>query len=128
MEYVIGSLITLLSIFIAKAFLKKDIKKLGRMKIMSTQSYLYEITDGLLYSLPVRMPKETHATKLAGEDYTKVLVINNEAYWIADNAVYVADIIDGEAVEGSARKVDTMAMDDVQLKKIMFVVKTLTEE
>jgi hypothetical protein len=57
----------------------------------------------------------------------RILVIEQEAYWIKNNAVFVAKIINGEIEKDTAVEVDTMAMDKVQLNKIMFIVEKLKE-
>lgn len=57
----------------------------------------------------------------------RFLLLNGKAYWITDNAVFVADVDDQGIIEESKKVVDTMAMDDVQLKEIEFIVNKLTE-
>jgi hypothetical protein len=128
MEYIVGALIAIASTLVLRFFLKQDFEKLEGLRIKTSQSYTFSISNGMMYQAEKPPSKMTQAKKIYESEYKKVLIINNEAYWISDNAVYVADIIDGEPIDGSARKVDTIGMDDVQLKKIMFVVKTLTGE
>lgn len=58
----------------------------------------------------------------------RVAIIDNLAYWISDNAVFVAGINeDGFIDKESARPIDTMGMDKVELDKIGFIVERLTE-
>ena len=58
---------------------------------------------------------------------TRVLIIDNEAYWIKNNTVFMAEVINGEVEKETTREVDTMAMDKVQLKKMIFIVEKLKE-
>jgi hypothetical protein len=51
----------------------------------------------------------------------------HHAYWIANNALQVAKIIDGIVQEDSAKKVDMMGMDKVELEEMIFIVEKLTE-
>jgi len=60
--------------------------------------------------------------------YMKVMVVKNKAYWIKDNTFYVTDVVEGEVVKENAKQVDTMAMDKVELKEIMFIVEKLRED
>jgi hypothetical protein len=57
----------------------------------------------------------------------RILVLEEQAYWIKNNAVFVADVINGEIEKDTAKEVDTMAMDKVQLNKLMFIVEKLKE-
>jgi hypothetical protein len=57
----------------------------------------------------------------------RAIAVEDQIYWIADNAFYTANIVDGDIEENSTRLVDTMAMDKVQLEKMMFIVDKLRE-
>jgi hypothetical protein len=57
----------------------------------------------------------------------RVIIIEGEAYWIVDQTLYVANIVDGLVDNDTTKKVDTMAMDTVQLEKTQFIVQKLTE-
>jgi len=52
---------------------------------------------------------------------------NRNAYWIKDNTVYSADILDGIIQEDSTKKVDIMSMDKVQLDEMIYIIDMLTE-
>jgi len=57
----------------------------------------------------------------------KVIIVDDEAFWIKDNVFYTAnmsgDIVDKE----TTRAVDTMTMNKVQLDKMMFIIDRLRE-
>ena len=74
-------------------------------------------------------PKEidTQATRHFDNSRTRILMTESNAYWIKDNAVYVADIQDGKIMEESSKIVDTMGMGKVELDELMFIVEKLTE-
>jgi hypothetical protein len=58
----------------------------------------------------------------------KVIIMDNMAYWIKDNALYVADMsIDGTVNKETTRRVDTMTMNRVQLDKMIFIIDKLRE-
>ena len=48
-------------------------------------------------------------------------------WFIKNNTLYNVESEDGQFEEDLAKKVDTMGMDDVQLKKTIFIVEKLTE-
>lgn len=57
----------------------------------------------------------------------RVVIVDGFAYWIRDNKIYEADMREDGIDKDSARVVDTMSMDKVQLEKIVFIVDTLRE-
>lgn len=69
----------------------------------------------------------TQATNHYDSRQVRVLMTETNAYWIADNALHVADVVDGSVVESSTKKVDMMGMDKVELEEMIFIVEKLTE-
>lgn len=58
----------------------------------------------------------------------KVIIMDNQAYWIKDNTFYTADMIHGNVDKETTREVDTMTMNKVQLDKMIFIIDRLREE
>jgi hypothetical protein len=73
-----------------------------------------------------KMPK-TQSMQHIDKHTLRAIVVDDNMYWIINNAFYVADIVDGNVEENTTRLVDTMTMDKVQLDKIMFIVEKLRE-
>ena len=59
--------------------------------------------------------------------YTRVVFVENQAYWIKNNTLFVADMDEGMVDEDTTREVDTMGMNKVQLEKVIHIVDALTE-
>jgi hypothetical protein len=55
------------------------------------------------------------------------MFLDGRAYWIKDNQFYCADLVNGNVDQETAKPVDTMGMDKVQLDKMFFIVQKLTE-
>lgn len=72
-------------------------------------------------------PAITQSRKHYAAQHVRVIMSDTEAYWIANNRFYVADVQNNAIVQESTREVDTMVMDDVQLKKIIEIVDMLGE-
>lgn len=70
---------------------------------------------------------KTQATEHYDSRQVRVLMTETNAYWIANNALYTAEIIDGSVVESSTKKVDMMGMSKVELEEMIFIVEKLTE-
>lgn len=57
----------------------------------------------------------------------KVIILENNAYWIKDNIFYKAPLINELIDKDSAEQVDTIHMDKVQLDKMLFIMDKLRE-
>ena len=127
MEYFLGSLITLLIM----AYFSKRTRQVMSKKLKSvqlSQSYIDSLVSQKI--LDVLLPpekKKTQSTNHFKKDEVRVIVIEGEAYWIVNQTLYVANLVNGTVDNDTTRKVDTMTMDDVQLEKTQFIVQKLTE-
>jgi hypothetical protein len=132
MEFLLGSAITLVTLFVAaKQFAKSKAVNL-KVNVHYSQTRAFELTRPLhlledMVKLVMTKPV-TQTTKFDDSLHVKVVIADNEAYWISNNTFYVADVRDRMVIQESARAVDTMTMDDVQLKKISEIVEILREE
>lgn len=136
MEYFVGSLMTLVSVYFMNRLVSKNksINKKARIPLYS-QSYVSNMLKGL-YPLEFFQPSfaskiNTQASKHFDSKSTRVLYMDGLAWFIKKidgmDALHVAEISEGGFDENSAKRVDTMAMNDVQLDKTIFIVEKLTE-
>jgi hypothetical protein len=70
---------------------------------------------------------KTQSTDHFDRSHVRILFYGERAYWINNNQVFYADIINGEVDKETTNQVDTMTMDDVQLKEMIFIIEKLTE-
>lgn len=128
MEYILGSLVTLMAVIVINRINKKAVSK-NKVNFEITQSYLFrllsEYNDRMMEESPL---PETQSYKHMKNQYVRIMIVENEAYWIKDNQLYVANFEDGNIDSESTREVDTMDMSPVELEKTMFIVETLSEE
>ncbi len=130
MEYVVGSVLTLITIISCNLLLRSKTNKTVSTGINFSQSRLHELIkplDILTDFVRIMSKREipTQSRNHHASQHVRVIMSESEAYWIANNTFYVADVIDSLIVQETTREVDTMVMDDVQLKKIMEIVKML---
>lgn len=125
MEYLLGSLVTLLTMTIVSRLVKNTIIKSPRLKLMFSQSRLFEMTE--MYVPDKKKKVTTQSTKHFQKAHTRVIFIDDVAYWIDKNIVYKANYKNGIVEEDSKIRVDTMAMSKVELDKMIFIVDKLTE-
>lgn len=133
MDYFIGSVLTLVSVYVMNRLVSKKLNKTNIIPIPQLrQSRYYEMTR---YMYPIdpsfKRKIESQATKYFDSRSTRVLFMDGFAWFIKKtngmNALYVAEMNEEGFDENSAKRVDTMTMDDVELKKTMFIVEKLTE-
>jgi len=128
MEYLIGALFMLAALIAANRLLKGEYRKAASSEIRHTQSYIYSLIAPMLQYMPDdTLPEPTQSRSFVEKSYVRVLVMENTAYWIKDNALYTAEVIEGAVDKETTRKVDTMTMDKVELDKTMFIVEKLRE-
>lgn len=130
MEYFIGSIVTLICLWVFANVSRKQTKQTKPFRVQKTQSFSYNIVLPILPILEILQKKKinTQASKYAEKNSVKVLQVGNSVYWIAQNSLYTAEFVNGKIDEDSTKVVDTMALDPVQLDKIIFIVDTLTKE
>ena len=130
MDYFIGSLVTILTmIFVAKRVVNQA-SKLPTIRLHQSQSKTHQLIKGILpFDWEIASPPAPPSQASIHNEsmFVRVIITENKAYWIKDNSVYAADIEDGYINNDSAIVVDMMAIDDVQLDKMIFIVDKLTE-
>lgn len=130
MEYLLGSIVTLVTLLIIGFLLRGYAKQRDSYRITYSQSYVHAMMSPLtmLFSLePAREEVETQILKHYDSMFTQVVITKNKAYWIKDNCFFVAPIDqDGEIQKDDAVQVDTMSMNAVQLEEMTLIVEELT--
>lgn len=124
MEYFLGSLITIIAMYF---FGKRSIKFQRRTNpFRYSQSHIHAIIKPLLDVVPpIHKNIITQATKHEKKINVKVIIIENNAYWVKDNLFYIANFTEDGIDPGSERVVDIMGMDKVELDKMLFIIDQL---
>jgi hypothetical protein len=129
MEYLVGAMITMIVYVIAHRASQKAVSSEQALTITYSQSHVYELMQPLLKLTPLIEPQEPRQTSEYFKNvYMKCLVVKNKAYWIKDNALYTAEVVEGQVQKETTQKVDTMAMSKVELNEMLFIVEKLREE
>lgn len=101
--------------------------KTKTIKLMISQSRTNEFIKKILMPDNSFPPATSQSMKHFDSVHLRILIVDNKAYWITNNAVFTAEVIDGQVEKETTREVDTMGMDNVQLKQMMFIVEKLKE-
>lgn len=125
MEYFLGSVITIISLWVFNKFAKTKMQ-VPPIQITYSQSHVFELIKPFLSdNIFMQRPATTQAIKHLIS--SRVLLMENQAYWIENNTLVVAEVIDGQIAKETKKAVDTMGMDKVQLDKTIFIVEQLRE-
>jgi hypothetical protein len=129
MQYLIGSLVTAAVMLLVFSRINPFRPKPLKVKIGYSQSYVYSLIKPYMYlnTIIANIKKDTQVTVFERSLYVRVVLTSESAYWIKDNAFYVADIEDGEVIKETTRVVDIMGMDKVELDKMASIVERLRE-
>lgn len=128
MEYVVGAILTLVVIATANRLITKQLKNEKTTVVRYSQSHIYSIIAPMMFGYSAKMiKKNSQSYNYQDEAYIKVVVVDGKAYWIKENTFYTADVVDGTVNKESTKEVDTMSMNDVELKKMLVIVEALRE-
>lgn len=128
MEYLIGSLLTIFTMVIFSRSIRRVHTSNVPVLVKYSQSHMHNLLKPLMpYLVPELRRKVTQATKHSQKTQIRVIFTEEEAYWITNNKLYVAQLMDGIVDEDTTQVVDTMSMDKVQLDRMIFIVEKLTE-
>ena len=127
MEYLLGSIVTSITMLVMYKWLEKKSSLKKPIKVDIRQSKNYASLMKIFMPEPSFEKATTQSQKHFDKIHLRILILDGNAYWIANNIFYTADIVNGDIDKDNARQVDTMTMDKVQLKKMMFIIEKLTE-
>ena len=104
----------------------------NKTKLVVTQARTYTLMLSTLYAQHIEnmnknLKLKTQATDMFDKQHVRVLILEDQAFWIENNAVYVSTFDNGFVDKENAQKLDTMGMNDVELKKMMTIVEQLTK-
>lgn len=67
----------------------------------------------------------TQLEKRRDKDKIKVLVIDEDAYWVSDNMFFIAKTEDGEVLLETAEQINTDNMSKQEINKMLFILDNL---
>jgi hypothetical protein len=128
MEYFLGSAITMLAMYVTTRLIAYN-KLYKRVDIPRySQSHIHMLILPLLPEIRKYKKKTiTQSSKHEEKTNVKVVIMDNKAYFIKNGTFYCADMHGTEIDGANATSVDTMAMDKVQLDKMLFIMDQLRD-
>jgi len=128
MEYFVGSLITILTIWWVGKIMIPKISEETIPKVNYGQSHTYELTKYLqIAKIQHKQHRRTQSYDYLIKSGFRVFFTEHEAYWVKDGQFVVAKSNDSKIDMDSVKPVDIMGMDAVELEKMIFIIEKLTE-
>jgi hypothetical protein len=119
----IGTTVTIL-LLLYIYILKNNINN-NKQQIVSQSMLQYRYSNRKNNSRKIKVKTQS---KLHHEKTNiKVIILDNDAYWIKDNIFYKAPLVNELINKDEAEQVDTIHMDKVQLDKMLFIMDKLRE-
>lgn len=61
------------------------------------------------------------------ERYLKVAIVEDKAYWVVDNTLYEAEVIDEEIIKEEAKPVNAFDMNMKDVNKMMIILDSIQD-
>lgn len=127
LEYFLGSMVTLAIVFVMERLMRNN--PISYRALRYSQSHMHSLANNHQKAFHEIASLETQATKHFSNNNKemKVVLHDDNAYWILNNTLFTAKLDGNEIDRDSTKIVDTMAIDKVELNKLMIIVEKLTE-
>jgi len=93
--------------------------------IVSQSMILHRYVQNKQYGKNLKI--KTQSRKYHEKMNIKVIIVDENAYWVKDNIFYTAPMINEHIDNELAQQVDTISMDKVQLEQMLFIMDKLRE-
>jgi hypothetical protein len=128
MEYFLGSMITMLAMFISTRLVSSYKISNKTNAFRYGQSHIHMLVLPLLPEIKNYKKKiVTQSSKHEEKIKIRVVILDNKAYFVKNGTFYCAEMNGTEIDSATATLVDTIGMDKVQLDKMLFVMDQLRD-
>ena len=113
---VFSSILIVISKKEKKSF-NKTLYRQSDMHNMLKEFFFRDIFDNEVASSQSKIWKEKQTTR--------VVIINEKAYWVSNNMFYVGDTVDGKVRPETGKPLDTTKMSKKEVDKMLFILDNL---
>jgi len=124
MNYFIAFLTTLVFCYILVVINKKRSNTFN--KILYRQSDMHNILKEFFFKDIFDNKVVISQSKIWKEKQTtRVVIIDQKAYWVSNNMFYVGDTVDGKVRPETGKPLDTTKMSKKEIDKMLFILDNL---
>ena len=125
MLYAASFVLTLLTFSVIIIVMNRKRKK-SFNKILYRQSDMHNILKDFFFKDIFDDKVVTSQSKIWKEKQTtKVVIIDQKAYWVSNNMFYVGDAVDGKVRPETGKPLDTTKMSKKEIDKMLFILDNL---
>lgn len=125
MEIALTIGLTLITFCFIIIIMKKKEKKTFS-KIVYRQSDMHNMLKDFFFKDIFNDKNVTSQSKIwRDKQTTKVVIINEKAYWVSNNMFYVGDTINGQVRPETGRPLDTSNMSKKEVDQMLFILDNL---
>ena len=125
MEIFIVSVLTLV-LFCAIIILMNKKRNKSFNKVLYRQSDMHNILKDFFFKDIFDEKVITSQSKIWKEKQTtRVVIIDQRAYWVSNNMFYVGDTVDGKVRPETGKPLDTTKMSKREVDKMLFILDNL---
>jgi len=125
MDNVIAVCLTLAFVFFVTK-LNHSLRKKSIGKIVYSQSSIHNIIKDFIPKNLFQKPDVISQSRKHTEKHMiKIIVIENNAYWVKDNIFYTAKTKNGNIIDETVKPVDIENMPKKELDKMLFILDNL---
>lgn len=125
MDNVLALGLTLAFVFIVLKFNKRHRRKYLNRLAYSQSSVHNIIKDFIPKRLFERPEVVSQSRKHTEKHMVKIIVLDNNAYWVKDNIFYTAKTKNGNIIDETVKPVDVENMPKKELDKMLFILDNL---
>ena len=119
-------LVLTLPVFYAILNVIRKKEKQSISKILYRQSDMHNILKDFFFKDIFDDKVVTSQSKIWKEKQTtRVVIIDQKAYWVSNNMFYVGDTVDGKVRPETGRPLDTANMSKKEIDKMLFILDNL---
>jgi hypothetical protein len=125
MIYVLAFVLTTACFYTILVLMKKKEKR-SISKIIYRQSDMHNILKDFFFKDIFDDKVVTSQSKTWKEKQTtRVVIIDQKAYWVSNNMFYVGDTVDGKVMPETGKPLDTTKMSKKEVDKMLFILDNL---
>lgn len=101
--------------------------KVSLGKFMYRQSHIHQMIKDFIPQAIFEKPKNriSQARRHTEKNMIRVVMVEGNAYWIANNTFFVSKAVNGDPDLETARPVDTSNMSKEEINKMLFIIDSL---
>ena len=124
MKYTIVVLLTLVA-FCSIIIITNRLNAKSYSKRIYHQSDMHEMLKRFFYNGLTVEKKSSQMMRRKDETLTRVIILEDKAYWVSDNVFYVGEAANGQVKPETGVPISTSGLSTKEINKLLFILDNL---